>query len=182
MVGTDALTFVQKYTGSDILQKRPISGNVSNGIQLGPGVDLITKSSGGKPFTTYTIPSTFIYGYKGNIPKGIRYLWQGLQTVLDTTQVFYRFPQDTIVQGISITTRNTALGAAVLTATIFKSMSGDVGQGIATPITVLITDGINMAESYTASVKFERGSFIAVQLKSSEAISPGDLTVEIDAY
>lgn len=181
-VGTDALTFIPKYNGSDILQILPLSGNVPNGINLGPGVDLITKSTCGKPFTTYTIPTTLVYGYRGNMPSGIRYLWQGLQTALDNTQVFYRFQQDTLVQGISIVARNTDLGSTVVKATVLKSLSGITGQGIATPVKVSITNGNSMAENYTASMMFERGSFLAVQLEASAPLNPGDFTVEIDAY
>jgi hypothetical protein len=181
-VGTDALTFVPKYNGSDILQLKPLSGNVPNGINIGPGVDLVTKSTSGRPFSTYTRPTTLVYGYRGNVPNGIRYLWQGLQTALDSTQVFYRFQQDTIVQGISIVARNTDLGATVVKATVLKSLSGIAGQGIATPVWVSITNGVTMAENYTASMMFERGSFLAVQLEASSAVNPGDFTVEIDAY
>jgi len=181
-VDTDDLTFVPKYNGSDILQLLPLSGNVPNGINVGPGVDLVTKSTNGKPFSTYTRPNTFVYGYRGNLPNGIRYLWQGLQTALDSTQVFYRFQQDTIVQGISIVVRNTDLGTTVVKATALKSLSGIAGQGIHTPVSVSITNGITMAENYKSSILFERASFLAVQLESNSPVSPGDFTVEIDAY
>lgn len=181
-VGTDALTFVLKYTGSDILQKAPSSGSVTGGILLGPGVDLITKSAGGLPFTCYTRLIGLIYGYRGNIPNGTRYLWPGIQTNLDTTQNFVRFPQDTLVNGISISSRNTDLGTTIVKATVLKSLSGVSGEGIQTPISVSLTDGITQAENFSASMWFERGSFLALRLDSTAPISPGDLTIEIDAF
>jgi hypothetical protein len=84
---------VGSYTGSDIKQTSPGTGYIDNGIQLGPGVDLLHRTAGGKPFTTYVTPTTLVYSLNGNIAAAVRYLWQGVQTNSDTNEVFYRFQQ-----------------------------------------------------------------------------------------
>ena len=62
-VGVTYPTNTQSYTASDILQSTPSIINDptylgSPGIQIGPGSDLVTKSAGGKGFSTYTYPIT----------------------------------------------------------------------------------------------------------------------------
>ena len=57
-VGAVALTFVQRYAGCDILQNAPQAGAGTNGIQIGPGTDLVTRTACTHPFTTYVTPTT----------------------------------------------------------------------------------------------------------------------------
>ena len=47
------------------------------GIQIGPGVDLITKTAGGLPFTLYMYPHTLYYGLRGNLGNSSGFLWPG---------------------------------------------------------------------------------------------------------
>jgi hypothetical protein len=113
-VGTVTPTAGQTYTNSDILQTYPATiANptylASAGIQVGPGVDLITKSAGGKGFSSYIYPTTLFYGLKGaikNLADG--YLWLGTQAVSNNNfpdssapPAFYRIQQPTILSGLS---------------------------------------------------------------------------------
>jgi hypothetical protein len=113
-VGTVKPTAGQSYTASDILQSRPATITnptylASAGIQIGPGVDLVTKSAGGKGFSTYIYPTTLFYGLKGavkNLADG--YLWPGTQAVSNNNfpdssspPAFYRIQQPTILSGLS---------------------------------------------------------------------------------
>jgi hypothetical protein len=71
-VGTVRPTVGQTYTASDILQTNPSTVVnpaylASAGIQIGPGVDLVTKTAGGAPFSTYTYPTTIFYGCRNTI-------------------------------------------------------------------------------------------------------------------
>jgi len=91
-IGTVAPTAGQQYTASDILQTSPSTVSdptylASEGIQIGPGTDLVTKTAGGRGFSTFVYPSTIYYGLKGNISTGTPgFLWPGTQAV--TSGVF----------------------------------------------------------------------------------------------
>jgi hypothetical protein len=180
-VGTSSLTFVEKYLGADIIQNSPQAGNLTNGIQLGPGTDLVTKSASSKPFTTFVYPTTLIYGLKGNIQNGTYYLWPGVLTTDDSTQVFYRFQQKSIIQGLSVNCRNSP-GGATVTVNVLKSQSGIAGTGVVTPMSVTFTDGSLSAENYSTSVDFEEGTYLCVQIVSTGGVNGADIAIEIDAY
>jgi hypothetical protein len=180
-VDTDSVNFVQKYLGADIVQSAPQAGNLTNGIQIGPGTDLVTKTSTGKPFTTYVYPTTLVYGLKGNLSNATAYLWFGLQTSADNTQNFYRFQQKTIVQGMSINCR-TSPGTSNVTVTVLKSLSGVAGTGVATPMSITFTDGTYNIQNYGVAVEFEQGTFLALQVVSDGNINGIDMTVEVDAF
>jgi hypothetical protein len=172
------------YTGSDILQTAPTIGVITNkGIQLGPGVDLINKTAGGKPFTTYVTPTTLDYGLNGGVINAIRYYWPGVQVAGDPTQVFYRFQQKSIVQGMSVNLRVAPGGANAITITVLKSSTGVVGSGVPTAMTATISGANTSAVQYTVSVDFAAGEYLAVQ----SAGSPGagvaaDMVIELDLF
>lgn len=171
------------YTGSDILQTAPTVGVITNkGIQLGPGVDLVNKTAGGKPFTTYVTPTTLVYGLNGNVQNATRYLWQGVQATADNTQVFYRTQQKCIVQGMSVNVRVAPGGANAFTVTVLKSTTGIPGSGVATVMTATMS-GINMfAFQYGVSVDFAQGEYLAVEIASASPGSAADVTVELDLF
>jgi hypothetical protein len=83
---------IQAYTASDIFQSTPTAilnpaYLASPGIQVGPGTDLVTKTAGGKGFSTYVYPTTIYYGLKGDLTSGTNgWLWPGTQAV--STGVF----------------------------------------------------------------------------------------------
>lgn len=174
------------YTGSDILQTTPGTGFISNGIQLGPGCDLINKTAGGKPFTTYVTPTTLIYSLRGNVQNGTYYYWQGNQTTADTTQVFYRFQQKSIVNGMSINLRvapGGLAGANNVIVTILKSTTGVAGSGVATVMSASVTDGFTSTNNYVCSVDFNQGEYLAVQTTTpGSAGSAADMTIELDVF
>jgi hypothetical protein len=170
------------YTGSDIKQTSPGTGNIDNGIQLGPGVDLIHKTAAGKPFTTYVTPTTLVYSLNGNVAAATRYLWQGVQTNSDTTEVFYRFQQKSIVQGMSVTLRTAPGAGHTLTVTINKSTTGVPGSGVATAMTASISNTNTTGTQYTASVDFAQGEYLSVQISGSAGISAQDVVIELDLF
>jgi hypothetical protein len=172
------------YTGSDILQTAPTVGVITNkGIQLGPGVDLINKTAGGKPFTTYVTPTTIIYGLQGNVNDAVRYYWPGVQTAGDTTQVFYRFQQRAVVQGMSINLRVAPGGGNAVVVTALKSTTGVVGSGVATVMTATVSGASTSAVQYGVSVDFAQGEYLAVQTDGiPNAGSAADMIIELDLF
>jgi hypothetical protein len=181
LVGTAALTIGQVYAGSDILQNSPQAGNGTNGIQIGPGSDLVTKTAGTHAFTTYVTPTTLDFALKGNVPTGVRYLWPGTITTADPTQVFYRFQQKSILQGMFVNLRTAPGGADTVAVTIYKSTTGVAGSGVPTLMTATITGAATSASCYTASVDFAQFDYLAVHVNTSGG-SAVDLIVEIDLF
>ena len=178
-----ALTFVQRYAGGDLLQNAPQSGFGTNGIQIGPGTDLITRTACNHPFTTFVTPTTLAYGLNGGIINAIRYYWPGVQVAGDPTQVFYRFQQKSIVQGMSVNLRVAPGGANAVTITVLKSTTGVVGSGVPTAMTVTISGANTSANNYIVSVDFAAGEYLAVQ----SAGSPGagvaaDMVTQLDLF
>lgn len=170
------------YTGSDILQTTPGTGFINNGIQLGPGVDLINKTAGGKPFTTYVTPSTLEYGLKANLVNSPHYLWPGVQTAADATEVFYRFQQNAICQGMSIYVRTAPGVGESITVTVHKSTSSTPGSGVATTITATISGTALTSDHYTSSVDFAAGEYLSVEIDGTSGNAAQDLVVELDLF
>ena len=180
-VGTNALTINQTYAGCDILQNSPQAGNGSNGVQLGPGTDLVTKTAGTHAFTTYVTPTTHQYALKGNLPSGTRYLWPGTLTTADNTEVFYRFQQKSILQGLFVNLRTAPGGTDTVTVTIYKSFTGVPGSGVATLMAATITGAATSQTCYTASVDFSQGDYLSVHVNTSN-VGAADLVVELDLF
>jgi hypothetical protein len=171
------------YTGSDILQTQPTVGVITNkGIQLGPGVDLLNKTAGGKPFTTYVTPTTLIYGLNGAVQNATRYLWPGVQNLADATQVFYRFQQKAIVQGLSVQARVAPGVGNSFTVTVLRSTTGIVGSGVATVMTTTMSGANTAAFQYGVSVDFAQGDYLAVEIASTSPGASEDVVVEVDIF
>lgn len=187
-VGALALTFVQRYAGSDILQNAPQAGAGTNGIQIGPGTDLITRTAATHPFTTYVTPTTLIYGLNAGIASSaggtVRYAWPGtLASTGDTTQIFYRFQQKTILQGIFINLRTAPGVGQSVVVTILKSSTGVAGSGVPTALVATIAGATNSATNYLTSVDFAQFDYLAVQVTGvGNANAAADLTVELDLF
>ena len=177
-VGTNSLTFVQKYLGSDVLQLSGI-GSGNQGIQIGPGVNLVSRSCSGKPFTAIVKPITLNYGLQGNINSGIRYLWTGVQTASDATQVFYRFQQKSIVHGMCLSCRN-APGAETVKVSVMRSTSGLVGSGVLTPLKITFSGGDLQGSNYSTSIEFGEGEYLGLQIDSTGGVSNVDMVVQVD--
>jgi hypothetical protein len=170
------------YTGSDILQTTPGTGFINNGIQLGPGSDLINKTAGGKPFTTYVTPTTLEYGLKANLVNSPHYLWPGVQTAADATEIFYRFQQKSICQGMSIYVRTAPGAGKSITVTVRRSTSSTPGSSTATSITATISGTNKTADHYTSSVDFAAGEYLSVEIDGTSGNAAQDLVVELDLF
>ena len=187
-VGAVALTFVQRYAGGDVLQNSPQAAFGTNGIQIGPGTDLVTRTACTHAFTTYVTPTTLIYGINAGIASSavgtVRYAWPGtLTSTGDTTQVFYRFQQKSIVQGLSITLRTAPGVGQSVVVTILKSPTGVAGSGVPTAMTATIAGAAVSATNYLSSVDFAQFDFLAVQITGvGNANAAADLVVEVDAF
>jgi hypothetical protein len=169
------------YTGSDILQTTPGTGNIDYGIQLGPGCDLINKTAGGKPFTTYVTPTTLVYSLRGSAPNGTAYLWAGHQTSYDNTEVFYRFQQKSIVQGMSINMRVAPGAGHSLTVNVLKNTLGS-GASSATSMSVTVSDTNKSGSNYNNSVDFAQFDYMSVQIIGSSPNTAQDIVIEIDLF
>lgn len=170
------------YTGSDILQTTPGTGFINNGIQLGPGVDLVNKTAGGKPFTTYVTPTTLEYGLNANLVNSPHYLWPGVQTAADATEIFYRFQQKSICQGMSIYLRTAPGAGNSITVTVRKSTTSTPGSSTATTITATISGTALTADHYTSSVDFAAGEYLSVEIDGNSGNAAQDLVVELDLF
>lgn len=116
-IGVVVPTQGQSYTASDILQTAPATITnptylASPGIQIGPGTDLVTKTAGGKGFSTFVYPTIIYYGLKGNIKtatNGVNaYCWPGTQLIAsgsfpdtDLPAAFFRVQQPSLISGLS---------------------------------------------------------------------------------
>lgn len=182
VIGAVPLTFVQQgYTGSDILQTLPVTGLLNTGIQVGPGCDLINKNAGGKAFTTYVTPKTLDFGQFANISAAVRYMWPGTLNNLDATEIFYRFQQKSIVQGMFINLRTPPGVGKSLTVIVRRSSTGISDSGFNTLMTATISGTDRSAVQYAVSEVFQRNEYLSVQVS---ATGPGaaDLIVELDLF
>jgi len=187
-VGAVALTFAQRYAGGDILQNAPQAGAGTNGVQIGPGTDLVTRTACTHAFTTYVTPTTLVYGINAGIASSavgtVRYAWPGtLTSTGDVTQVFYRFQQRSIVQGLFINLRTAPGVGQSVVVTLLKSTTGVAGSGVPTAMVATIAGAATSATNYLTSVDFAQGDFLAVQITGvGNANAAADLTIEVDVF
>jgi hypothetical protein len=113
-VGTKLPEVGDTYIASDILQTTPSTivdptYLATAGIQVGPGSDLVTKSTGSKAFSTYIYPTIIYYSIRGTIARGPvgGYLWPGTELVSGTypdatiPPGYFRAQQPTLISGLS---------------------------------------------------------------------------------
>lgn len=131
-VGVITPSVGETYNASDILQTTPATIAdptylTSAGIQIGPGVDLVTKSAGGKGFSTYIYPTTVFYGMKGNASSATSgFLWPGTQTANAGSYpdpgipaAYYRVQQPAILSGLSVGLNNPPGAGATQTIGVY---------------------------------------------------------------
>ena len=189
-VGTVKPTGTQGYINSDILQSQPIiitnpTYLASSGIQIGPGTDLVTKSAGGKAFSTYVYPTTLFYGVIGNNNRD-GYLWPG--TVLSsgsypdqtTPAARYMIQQPLILAGISASL-NSAGGGASVVITVCKNASTGGSLSNPTVFTITLSSATLNKSFYNGSVDFSSGDYISVFISISGGIVT-DLSVQLDIF
>lgn len=148
---------------------------------MGPGCDLINKTAGGKPFTTYVTPTTLIYSLRGSAPNGTAYLWAGHQTNYDNTEVFYRFQQKSIVQGMSVAMRIAPGTGHSLTINVLKNTIGS-GPSTSTLMSLTISGTNTTGSKYDCSVDFAQFEYMSVQIIGSSPNNAADITIELDLF
>jgi hypothetical protein len=192
-VGITVPTAGETYTASDILQTLPSTITdpiylASAGIQIGPGVDLVTKTAGQAPFSTYIYPTTLFYGLLGTIGgRKAGYVWLG--SVLfsgsypDTTTPVarYRIQQPLICSGITVACNVAAGGSNTLVVTVCKNASTGASLSGATSITVTLGSAVTFASYYNTSVNFASGDLLSVYL-SSGGNNLSDVSIQVDCF
>jgi hypothetical protein len=199
-VGTVTPTVGQTYTASDILQTNP--STISNptylasaGIQIGPGVDLVTKTAGGAPFSTYNYPTTLFYGCRdviSNTKSG--YLWPGTVLFSNSTPKYpaaggasavavahYRVQQPLIVCGLSVYCGTAPGGATNVTVTVCKNAATGASLSNATSVTVTITGTATSANYYDTSVNFDSGDYLNMYFTTNSG-ALADVAVQVDCF
>ena len=201
-IGTVTPTGIEAYTASDILQTTPaLIDNptylASPGIQLGPGVDLVTKTAGGKAFSTYNYPTTLFYGCRGTIANvSAGWLWLGTNVFEnskypDTTTpaARYRVQQPAILSGIQVSCNVGPAGADSIVVTVCKNTNGSNGGG-AFPHTpngaTLMTTTLNTANPtsnafYNGSVNFAAGDYLSLYFQTNSNIIQ-DVSIQLDMF
>jgi hypothetical protein len=198
-VGTVTPTAGQSYTASDILQTTPSTITdptylASPGIQLGPGVDLVTKTAGGKGFSAYNYPTTLYYGLKGDLNVGTSngYMWPGTQAVGNNTfpdpsltvPAFYRAQQPFILAGLAVFM---STGPGTGNTTTFTVRRTPVGGTIAdvTGYSLVFSNAETTKSFYSGSQTFAAGDRIHVQVQYTGAGNSNtshDVTVQVDCF
>ena len=188
------------FTSSDILQTYPTvianpSYLASPGIQIGPGVDLITKSAGGKSFTTYSYPTTLYYGLRGLLKDGpaqgvTGYFWPGTQTASnqfpDTTLPagYYRIQQPAILSGINIHSNTPTSENGGVTFTVYRSPGG-TGITLISNYTFGLTATQTDLAYYNTTQDLAAGDLIHVGVVYSGGGNNntiGDISIQLDMF
>jgi hypothetical protein len=172
----------------------------SAGIQIGPGVDLVTKTAGSKGFSVYNYPTTLFYvaigvlNSSGNPGTGTpAYLWPGAVIVhssggqfiqypdVSTPPAPYRIQQPLILVGMSVNV-NTAPGTGhTTTVTVRKTPYG--GSIADTVYTITLSGATSFTTKYDASVNFGTGDLLHVRVSYDAAgNATQDLDVQLDLF
>lgn len=198
-VGVKTPTVGQLYTASDIRQTNPTtllnpSYLLSAGIQIGPGTDLVTKTAGGKGFSTYVYPTILSYGLKGAITSASNnsYLWIGTQHIANNMfpdptlpPAYFRVQQPAIISGLFVSTNVSPGGTNTVTFTVYYTPLG--GSLTATPFTVTLTDGQSTGTFYDGSISVNTGDYIHLLMNYTSGGGPNantanDITAQIDLF
>jgi hypothetical protein len=205
-IGTVQPVAPQTYTASDILQTTPASITnptylASAGIQMGPGVDLVTKTAGGAGFSAYNYPTTLFYGVIGTLGSGggpnkthlSGWLWTG--TVLNTNAypdqtsnasnypAFYRAQQPLIACGLNVSVATSGTGAS-LTVTVYKNAivtTGGVPSSSAGSFSVTLAVGSVGESTYTTSLNMAAGDRLSVYVTTTGS-GWTDVSVQVDCF
>jgi hypothetical protein len=199
-IGVVKPTGNQTYTASDILQTTPPSLTnptylASPGVQIGPGVDLITKSAGSKPFSTNTYPTTLYYGLKGLLSAGTDgYMWPGTQAIQKVggngvfpdpslPAAFYKVQQPAILSGMSIAL---SVGPGTGNNTVFQVYRTPVGGSItAVTLFTLTFTGTDISKNYyNSSQDFAAGDLlhIGITYTGGNGNTTTDISLQLDMF
>jgi parallel beta-helix repeat protein len=190
------------YTSSDILQTTPASLNdptylASPGIQIGPGTDLVTKTAGNKPFSTFIYPTTLYYGLKGDFKTGgsdVGYMWPGTQKTEnnifpdpDTTNpAFYRVQQPFLLSGIMCFMKLKAPGThggTTMTVSVWRTPFGGTIQPV-DGFSLVFTGTDTFESYYNSSQRFGTKDLIHVKIECTNHNNTNahDITVQLDCF
>lgn len=197
-IGTVTPTAGQSYTASDILQTTPATISdptylASPGIQLGPGVDLVTKTAGGKGFSSYVYPTTIYYGLAGNLKTGgssNAYMWPGTQQATNNLfpdptlpAAYYRVQQPILLSGMIVACR-TAPGTG--NTTTFTARRTPKGGSIAdvSGYTIVLSNADLSGSFYSGSQTFGAGDLLHLQVQytGGNANTTNDITAQLDCF
>jgi hypothetical protein len=204
-IGTVTPATGQTYTASDILQTTPTTITnptylASAGIQVGPGTDLVTKTAGGKGFSTYIYPTTLFYGAigtlhtSGNPGTGTpAYLWPGSVVIHGSGGQFIQYPDVTatppgyrVQQPLILSGMSAALNVAPgtghnTTLTVRKTPAG--GSIADTVCSLVFSDADTSLSKYDASVNFAAGDYIYLRISyDAAANATQDVFVQLDLF
>jgi hypothetical protein len=204
-VGSVQPTGNQTYTASDILQTNPTTITnptylASAGIQVGPGTDLVTKTAGGKGFSTYVYPTTLFYGAMGTLNTSGNpgtgtpaYLWPGSVVIhssggqfiqypdVSTPAAYYRVQQPLILSGMSVACVVSPGTGHTTTLTVQKTPSG--GSIADTVYSLVLSNATTSLTKYDASVNFAAGDYIHVRISYDAAgNTTQDISVQLDCF
>ena len=169
------------YTGSDVLQTLPVVRD-TYGISIGPGTDLIHRTTGGRPFGLTTTPAIISFAINATLAGAPRYLWPGvLPSGGDATEVFFRFDRIVLIQGMSVNMRVAPGAGRNVVFTVYRSATGLGGSGVATPMTITVSDLATTGINLTAAVTINAGEYIALRADRSAA-GATDIAVQLDLY
>ena len=192
-------TFLTSISGttSDILQTTPSSVIspaylTTAGIQIGPGTDLVTKTGGGKGFSTYVYPTTVYYGLKGNVTSAAAgWLWPGTQAVSAGTfpdtglpAAYYRIQQPCILSGMAVGV-NVSCGSTNSITVLVQKTPAATGVKVDTSYTLTLSGAATNGSFYNASVNFAAGDYLHAYLSytsGSPANNAHDVTVQLDMF
>jgi hypothetical protein len=201
-IGTVTPIAGNTYTASDILQTTPTTITnptylASAGIQVGPGVDLVTKTAGGKGFSTYNYPTTLFYVVIGTLsvsaaPSG-GYLWPGgvyaspsgggniAYPDQTSPPAQYRIQQPLILSGMQVNCATAPGSGHSTTVTVRRTPNG--GSIADTVYTLTLSNAITNVSYYNASVSFAAGDYIHVRVTyDANANATVDLNVQLDLF
>ena len=195
-IGTVTPTVGQTYTASDILQTNPPTLPnptylASAGIQVGPGVDLVTKTAGGGPFSTYTYPLTIFYGCRGTISNTTAgYLWPGTLLFSNSTPKYpdagtpvaqYRIQQPLIASGLSVNCGTAPGNGNSLTVTVCKNATTGAALSNPTSIAATISGTATSGGYWNSSVNFAVGDLLNVYFTTNSNVL-ADVTIQVDTF
>lgn len=193
-IGVTPPTAGYVYSASDILQTTPATIAspaylASPGIQVGPGTDLVSKTAGGKGFSTFSYPSVLVYGLKGDIHDGVSgYLWYGTQQVSNNnfpdpnTPAYFRIQQPSILSGLSCALTTAPGGANSITLLVKRTPYN--GTIVNTVFTVTLSGTTREEYFYNGSVSLNAGDKLHVYLTytGNQANLAHDLMVQLDLF
>ncbi len=202
-VGTVTPTGIEAYTASDVLQTTPASLDdptylATAGIQIGPGVDLVTKTAGGKTFSTYNYPTTLYYGLKGDLKTGGTnegFMWPGTQKFENNvfpdrdliSPAFYRVQQPFILSGMIVAMKLKPPGtdgSITTTISVWRTPFATGTLELVTGFSLQLTGTDTFKSYYNSSVTFAAKDLIHVKIVSSDYNSTvaHDVAVQLDCF